>query len=301
MTWELPDRPEPILVPEARSLFEEYLPDLKPPMAIDRVGAYFGLAMLALLVGIAGFNLFGLVGALVVALVIVVTGVGGVEGYRRRLAARFEEVVRERPWELYGDIAERFRRDLAAQRRRLMGPRSEWGRARAPLEAAFQEARRSEAYWKERMSGPESGAIAAEHRDTARQLADKFRAALDELDARSQILLDFFNSCEAKLSALEYSRRDMDESRRLARLSVQAEQVSHDAERAMAEIAEDVLRRALEVGQALGAVERLRIQDSAAELPVEEVEEVADRILASADSERRALSRLTALAGGGED
>lgn len=289
---ELPDRPEPLLVPDAASLFERYLPELRSTPGIDRVSAYFSLSVLAVFFGMAGFNLFGWIAAVVCAATIVVLGVGSFEAYRRRRIAGFDEVVQDRPWELYGEVAERFRRDLAVHRSRLLGPASEWGRARAPLEAAFQEARRSETYWEERARNAPPQSTAEEHHATARQLAAKFRAALDELDARSQILLDFFSTCEAKLAALESSKRDVEESRRLARLSSRAEGVTLDAAEAIARVGQDVLRHALEVGEALGALERLRIQQTAGDLPVEEVETVADQILASADSERKALSRL---------
>lgn len=297
---ELPDRPEVLLVPDAGYLFERYLPDLRSTPGIDRVSAYFAVAVLGLFVGMAGYNLFGWVAAVVAAAVITVLGVGGFEEHRRRKLAGFDEMVRDRPWELWGKVAERFRQDLAVQRSRLLGPGSEWGRARAPLEAAFQEARRSETYWEERAKGAPPQSPAHEHQATARQLAEKFRAALDELDARSQILLDFFNTCEAKLAALESSKRDVEESRRLARLSSRAEEVAYDAEQAIARVGQDVLRHALEVGQALGAVERLRIQHAAGDLPVEELESVADQILASADSERKALSGLLQATATGE-
>lgn len=292
MTSELPDRLEPLLVPDARSLFEQYLPDIKATPAIDRVSAYFALSMLSVLGGLAGYNLFGWLAGVVATMAVLILGVGAFEGYRRRVITGFDEVLRDRPWELYGEVAERFRRDLSAQRGRLLGPGSEWGRARAPLEAAFQEARQAERYWEERAKSASPQPAARDHHRTAQQLAAKFRAALDELDARSQILLDFFSTCEAKLAALEFSKRDVDESRRLARLSSRADVVTVDAEEAIGRVGRDVLRHALEVGAALGAVERLRIQYTAGDLPVEEVESVADEILASADSERAALSRL---------
>jgi len=301
MSQEPLETPEPLLVPDVGGLVERYAPELHAGPAIDRPSAFFALGMLSLYVGLGGLNLYGSLGAVLVAVLTMVLGVLGYERYRRRAFEEFERIVRHRPWELFGAIADQFRRDLSTQRARLLGPGSEWGRARAPLEEAYQEARRSQAYWEERGTQDPAQPRVHEHLDIARQLSGKFRAALDELDARSQILLDFFNSCEAKLSALEHSQRDVEESRRLAALSQRAEDVTLDAQQAIAGIGRDVLRQALEVGEALGAAERLRIQYTAGEIPVEEIETVADRILDSAESERRVLAALVAAVGSDED
>ncbi|UCC25816.1 MAG: hypothetical protein JSU98_01720 [Gemmatimonadales bacterium] len=295
------DRFEPLEPTDLGVLIERYAPDLRPNPAVDRVSMYFSVGILTLFVGLAAYGPLGWIGAFVVSLVMVVLSVGLVEGYRYRRLMEFREIVRNRPWQLYGGIAESFRRDLEVQRARLMGPRSELGRARAPLEEALEEARRSEAYWTERCRQDPSSLLAKQQVETAERLSKKFDAALGELLERSRILLDFFNSCEAKLVALEHGRRDVEETRRLADLSDRADEVTSGADLALEGIAREVLSQAVRVGEALGAMERLRIQEAAGELPVDQMESVADQIIESADSERRLLSRLVAALGPGED
>lgn len=292
---ELPD------VPDVATLVRRYAPDVRPALGIDRVSAWFSLAMLALFVGIGGHGLAGWIAGVIAGVLVMAVGIGFFERDRSRRLAEFERAMDERPWEFYGAVADRFRRDLEGQRIRLTGPRSEWGRARAPLEDALREARRSQAYWEERAAQDPGQPILREHALTAGSLAGKFQSAAEELDARSRILFDFFDRCEAKLAVLEHSGRDVEESRRLARLSDRAAGVAHDAEAAIAGIAGDVLRQAVQVGRALGAMERLRIQHSAGELPVDEIEAVADRIIASADEERRALEDLVSSVGADPD
>lgn len=292
MTSDFLPEADPLVVPDLDVLVDRYAPELRGGPAIDRVSAYFALAWSGLLVGLAGYNVGGILAGVIVGVIVTLAGIVGFERYRIRVHRTFEEDMRERPWRLYGAIADRFRQDLSHQRARLMGPTSQWGRARSPLQEAHQEARRSVAYWRERQAQDADRSAIRDNLNTAERLAGKFEAALRELDGRSEILLDFFNACEAKLTALEYSQRDVEESRRLASLRDRAEDVTYDAREAIAGIGRDVLQQALEVGAALGAAERFRIQHGAGDVPVDELEAVADRILASAESERRALSAL---------
>lgn len=286
------DPPDPVVVPDVQLLVDRYLPEVRPTPAVDRPSAYFGATMLGFILALGLSGMVGWVAATVIGVVIALVGGLYFEMYRKRSLAEFDRIIRDRPWELYGRIADRFRDELASHRARLMGPASEWGRARAPLEEALHESRRSEAYWEERMAQDPDQPMVRDHRDTARALSEKFHAALSEVDRQHGILLDFFNACEAKLVALESSKRDVEESRRLARLSDRAEDVTLDAQFAMAAMGREVLVRALQLGEALGAADRLRIQHAAGDVDVDQIEVIADRILESAESERRELARL---------
>jgi hypothetical protein len=288
---------EALRVDDVETLVERYAPELRPTPSMDGGGVTFVTGVAALFNGAMASEALGGLAALLAMLGTALLGVWFHVRLRRRAAAAFDELLRERPWEVYAGIASRFRRDLEGQHRRLLGPGSEWGRARSPLEEALDEARRSLAYWKARVEQDPEQPAAREHEATARQLALKFERALAELDGRSRTLRDFFHACEARLSSLEFSRRDAEESHRLARLSDRADDVTYDASRAMASTGRDVLRQVIEVAQALGAAERLAIQHTAGDVPIERIEAVADRILASADEERRALAGIVAHVG----
>jgi hypothetical protein len=288
---------EPFRVEDVETLVARYAPELRPIPSMDGGSVAFVTGMAAIFVGVwitealGGFaGLLSVIGAVALGMFVHLE-------LRRRAAAAFDELLRERPWEVYAGIASRFRRDLESQRRRLLGPGSEWGSARAPLEEALDEARGSLAYWKARLEQDPEQPAARENERTARLLAGKFERALAELDGRSRTLRDFFHACEARLSSLEFSRRDVEESHRLARLSDRADDITYDASRAMAGIGRDVLRQVIEVAQALGAAERLSIQHTAGDVPIDRIEAVADRILASADDERRALAGIVAQVG----
>jgi hypothetical protein len=124
---------------------------------------------------------------------------------------QFFDDLKNSPWKFYETVAAKFAAEIERQRARTLGPDSEWGRARRPLENASQETDRSVAYWTQRLAMDPANQLAQQHLTTALQLRDKFREALTELDTRSQVLVTFFNECEARLAVLQYSRRDLEE------------------------------------------------------------------------------------------
>jgi len=173
-----------------------------------------------------------------------------------------------------------------------MGPGSEWYEARQPLQNAYDQASRSEAYWRERVKQDPSNEVTGAQLATAERLAAKFRGALGELDKRSDVLVRFFNDCEAKLAVLEFSKRDFEESRSLSELSDKADEIVYDAGATLAAIGRQFVSEAARVGEALGALERLQIKESAGDLPLDRIEAVADRIIESSEQERVALEGL---------
>jgi hypothetical protein len=211
----------------------------------------------------------------------------------------FGRMVENTPWEVHHAVAERFRQDIAAHRRRTLGEGSEWHRARDPLKTAFDEANRSAAYWRERLDQDELNETVRKQLATAERLSAKFGEALANLDRRSEVLLSFFNDCEAKLAVLESSRRDYEESKRLAALSDRADELVADAQTTLSLIGRQFVTEAVRVGEALGALERAQLRDSAGDPPLAHIETVADRIIESSTREQEVLADLAAKLSGG--
>ena len=217
----------------------------------------------------------------------------------RKSRRAFMRMLDDAPWEMHQAIADHFRRDIEAHRERTLGVGSEWHRARDPLKKAFDEANRSVAYWKERLGQDESNETVRAQLGTAERLSAKFGEALANLDRRSDVLLSFFNDCEAKLSVLESSKRDVEESKRLAALSNRADELVAEAETTLSLIGRQFVSEAVRVGEALGALERAQLKDSAGDLPLTQIETVADRIIESSAREHQVLTDLAARLSGG--
>lgn len=273
-------------------LIQEHVPELIPSVnSQDRVVHYSWALSLGGLYGAMSWLAFGWPVGILVGLLGSSLGELTARAVSQRRTKRFRRALGRAPWSLYGEVADRFRRKIEAQRLSALGPDSTWQRARQPLVEAAAEAQRAVAYWRERSRQEEDEVVLAQL-NTAERLAEKFTEALEELDRRSQVLQRFFHDCEAKLAVLERGRRDVEESRRLAELSERAEEVVDDTSRVLGSVARDFLSEAVRVGRALGAMERLRIKDSAGDLPLDRIESVADRILESAAREHRALDDL---------
>lgn len=84
------------------------------------------------------------------------------------------------------------------------------------------------------------------------------------------------------------------ESQRLATLSQHADDLVMDAALAIEALGRQFIDRSIEVGQALGALERLQLKDSAGDIEHDAIERVAERILEAAQEEERVLSDLVA-------
>jgi hypothetical protein len=135
--------------------------------------------------------------------------------------------------------------------------------------------------------------VALQQRDTALRLRDKFQGALTQLDARAQVLVGFFNECEARLAVLQYAKRDYEEVKKLGALSESADDIVADARNTLVSIGSTFLSEAIRVGNALGGIERVGLLSLADTVSVEKIETLADRILESSEHERVMLDRLT--------
>ena len=281
------------------ALIASYAPELKPRIHRRDFGVVAGAAGLIFVL----IPLMLLLGGTLSPLNALLSSVGGFTlwaagnemlsrlEYRSRIR-NYERRVRFRPDILYGQVADKFKQEITDYRTRMLGPQSDLHRARDPLKVAQDEADRSVAYWGARLRQDRSNEVAHASLETAEDLSLKFTRALEELDRRSDALLLFLNECYAKLAVLEGSRTDFAESKRLAALSDQADVVVDDAESALDRIGEDFLTEAARLGGALGALRALHLKELAGEVPLDQIENVADRILEAYQEDSETLQKL---------
>ncbi len=181
---------------------------------------------------------------------------------------------------------------VEAHRNRTLGANSEWGRAREPLAEALDEAGGRLAYWEERLRQEPENEMAPLQLKTARQLQDKLRSALDEVDARARVLREFYHRCEAKLAVMDRSTTDLVEVKRLEALSGRADAAVAHAQGAIEALAGQFLAEARTIADALGSADRTQLRVLAGEAPLDNIERLADRIHESSERDRSAVEAL---------
>ena len=186
--------------------------------------------------------------------------------------------------DVYRFAVEEFRRKIDAHRERILGSKSEWYAARRRLANARDEADRSAAYWRNRVRQDRGDPVVARQLKTAFELEGKLRSALGKLDTRADVLRKFYNECEARVSVMDRYNRDLEETRRLERLSGTADMMIADAEATLMEIGASFVREIQKVGEVFGDFERLQLERIAGEAPLDDIEVLADRINESSES-----------------
>lgn len=186
----------------------------------------------------------------------------------------------------------RFQQQIEVHRARTLGRDSDWGIARESLARAADEAQRSRAYWRTRLQQEPDNSLAVRQHDTASELDRKLHAALDKLDGRASVLREFYHDCEAKVAAMGQYNRDIEETRRLTRLTDTADTMIVDAEATLASIGASFVLEAQQVGAVLGDFEKLQIKSLAGDAPVDDIEFLADRIIDASDREYEAVEQL---------
>ena len=195
--------------------------------------------------------------------------------------------------DVYRFAVEEFRGQIEAHRARTLGSNSEWGNARESLARAVDDADRSMAYWRTRLQqDPDSPVVAGQLR-TATELDAKLRSALGKLDGRADILRKFYNECHARVAVMDRYNRDIEETRRLERLSGTAGTLIAEAEGVLAGIGASFVREAQKVGEVLGDFERLQLKSLAGEAPLDDIEFLADRINESSEAEFATVEKLS--------
>ena len=210
----------------------------------------------------------------------------------RRLAA-FRAGDPDATEAVYRFAVDEFRGQVERHRARTLGRGSEWGAARAELAGAVDDAHRSMAYWRARLSQDPDNRTFAGQLKTATGLHAKLRSALGKLDGRADVLRRFYNDCEARIAVMDRCNRDIEETRRLDRLSGAADMVIAGAETALAGIGASFVREARKVGEVLGSFERLQLKSLAGEAPLDDIEFLADRINESSEAEFATVERLS--------
>ena len=247
--------------------------------------------VLALLTARAS-ELAGVVGGAVLVIACVAVRELLIRKYSSRLLAAFRDGEPNAVWPVCELAVCEFRKQIEAHRARTLGSESEWQIARGAVAKKADEAQRAVAYWQGRQRQEQYNEVAATQLSVARHIDRKLRTALSKLDAKADALLRFYNDCDAKLSLMDRYNRDMDESRRLEELSGSIDSTIAGAEGTLAAIGAQFVREAEAMGQALGGLARIQIESLAGEAPLDNIEHLADQIIASSDAQRRAVEDL---------
>ena len=193
----------------------------------------------------------------------------------------------------YRFAVEEFRTQIERHRARTLGRESDWAAARASLTEAVDGTRRSTAYWRARLGKDPGNQMFTGQLKTATELHAKLRSALDKLDGRADVLLEFYHNCEARVAVMDQYNSDMEEIRRLERLSGSADMVIAGAETALGGIGASFLREARKVGEVIGAFERMQLKSLVGEAPLDDIEFLADRINESSERQFDTVGQLS--------
>lgn len=210
---------------------------------------------------------------------------------RRRLAAYADGDPRH--LQRVHDYAIRHFRQLVEQHRaRTMDPESEWARARAPLEKAVNDANKSVAYWRERLKSDPDNQVCLRQYRIVKGLEEKLRSALSKVDERADLLTKFYNDCEAKLAVMDRCRQDIREARKVEELSSRADVVVAQAEGSIQALARAFVDEAQRIGSALGETASAQYKVLAGEVPLDDIDYLADKIVECSDGEQAQIKEM---------
>ena len=191
-----------------------------------------------------------------------------------------------------------FRQLIEQHRARTLGPESEWARARAPLAEALDDANKSVAYWQERLKSDPDNEVGQQQYKVVKELEDKLRNALAKVDERADLLLRFYNECEAKLAVMDRCNRDIEEARKVEALSNRTDVVIAQAEGAIQALGRSFVEEAQKIARALGDTAGTQYKVLAGEASLDNIDYVADKIVECSDSEQQQIKDMQrALAG----
>jgi hypothetical protein len=206
----------------------------------------------------------------------------------------FESDLFSNPMRLQQKLVELYRSKIESWKISVLGDKSDIAKTRSALNIAHQEAITVAAYWRERQkSGDETGLV-SEQLELAEMYVQKFQDALASNDRRMESLRTLISKYEARLSILARGPSDHEYSLRLAKLGADGSDLIAKAEQAVRKLAYDCVHDMARFAGAIGGFERLQIKESAARLPLDKIEVVADKILASANEDEKLIGDLVA-------
>lgn len=118
-----------------------------------------------------------------------------------------------------------------------------------------------------------------------------------KLDSRADVLLRFYNDCDARLAVMDRYNQDRAETRRLENLSDRADMVIAEAEGTLAAIGRQFVDEAQRVGRALTGLADAQVLFLAGEAPLDDLEALADRIIERSESDEKTIRELDATLG----
>lgn len=189
-------------------------------------------------------------------------------------------------------VVTELKASIQRSRTALLAPNSKMAAHRLQLEQGADEANRSVTFWRDAVEGEPDSAANKAQLDTAVELERKLRDAVQRLDERKERMTAFLNQCEVKADALEFSRRKLEESNKLASLADRTPNVIADAEAALDRLGREFLDDAIHAFTALGGLERFHLTEVAGDLPLASIEDVADEIVRSSQREEEVFEEL---------
>lgn len=193
-----------------------------------------------------------------------------------------------------------FRKLIEEHRAATLGSESEWALARDPLAVALRNANKSVAYWRKRLKSDPDNEVAAHQYKTVKALKGKLGSALSRVDERADLLLKFYDECEAKLAIMDRCNQDIRETRKVEALSQQAGTVIAQAQGAIQALGHSFVEEAQKIARALGDTAGTQYKILAGDASLDNIDYVADKIVECSDSEQKQIQDMKkALTGGG--
>ena len=185
-----------------------------------------------------------------------------------------------------------FREQIGAHRNRTLGEESEWHGARSSLASAMDEARQQEAYWKARARDERENEMVAGQHKRARLLMDKLKGALDRLDARADVLLNFYAECEARIDLLDRHNQDIVRTRELESLSDRADLVIAEAEGTLTGIARSFTAEIETMWQVMANLGEMQTLGLAGEASLDNMDFLVDRVIEQSEQDEKTIAVL---------
>lgn len=200
----------------------------------------------------------------------------------------------ENPMERKRLFADHLHKLVEQNREELLGTGSSFSEIKSRLERALEEAKVSCDHWQARKSQEPADLQILERLHLAGALKQRFSEALESLKRQQETFLEFLRHCEAQVSKLEISAGDYFEEERLARLSNQADDLTRSSGMAVYNLATAFIQNAQHLQKTLIQANSAVVAGLVESASVEDLEELASRVVSFESSNTRELKRLEA-------